>query len=93
VIDTATNKVIGNWTSGPLNTKVSRRLGMNAETLRNWIRRQQVDDGKRDGLSRKFGCPSQPHSDQCHGGHGAGMHQGALCHVTTGRSRPSALTG
>jgi transposase-like protein len=24
---------------------------MNAETLRNWIRQQQVDDGKRDGLS------------------------------------------
>src|SRR5258705_10423177 len=25
-----------------------------------------------------FGCPSQPHSDQCHGGHGAGMHRGAV---------------
>ena len=32
-------------------TAVSKRLGMNAETLRNWIRQQQVDDGKRDGLS------------------------------------------
>jgi transposase len=28
---------------------VSSRLGMNAETLRNWIR-QQVDDGQRDGI-------------------------------------------
>jgi transposase len=33
-------------------TAVSKRLGMNAETLRNWIR-QQVDDGKRDGVSRE----------------------------------------
>jgi transposase len=32
-------------------TAVSKRLGMNAETLRSWIRQQQVDDGKRDGLS------------------------------------------
>jgi len=32
-------------------TAVSKRLGMNAETLRNWIRQQQVDDGKRDGIS------------------------------------------
>jgi transposase len=32
-------------------TAVSKRRGMNAETLRNWIRRQQVDDGKRDGVS------------------------------------------
>jgi transposase len=31
-------------------TVVSKRPGMNAETLRNWIRHQQVDDGKRDGL-------------------------------------------
>jgi len=30
---------------------VSKRLGMNAETSRNWIRQQQLDDGKRDGLS------------------------------------------
>ena len=30
---------------------VSKRLGMNAETLRNWIRQQQVDDGQRDGVS------------------------------------------
>jgi len=30
---------------------VSKRLGMNAETLRNWIRQQQVDAGQRDGLS------------------------------------------
>lgn len=30
---------------------VSTRLGMNAETLRNWIRQQQVDDGQREGVS------------------------------------------
>ena len=30
---------------------VSSRLGMNAETLRNWIRQQQVDDGQHDGAS------------------------------------------
>jgi len=29
---------------------VSKRLGMNAETLRNWIRQQQADDGQRDGI-------------------------------------------
>ena len=32
-------------------TTVSKRLGMNAETLRNWIRQQQVDDGQRDGVT------------------------------------------
>lgn len=32
-------------------TAVSKRLGMNAETLRNWIRKQQVDDGARDGVT------------------------------------------
>jgi len=32
-------------------TAVSKRLGMNAETLRNWIRRRQIDDGQRDGVS------------------------------------------
>jgi len=32
-------------------TAVSQWLGMNAETLRNWIRQQQVDDGSRDGIS------------------------------------------
>ena len=32
-------------------TAVSKRLGMNAETLRNWIRKQQVDDGQCDGVS------------------------------------------
>jgi transposase-like protein len=32
-------------------TAVSKRLGMNAETLRNWIRKQQVDDGQRDGIT------------------------------------------
>jgi transposase len=32
-------------------TAVSTRLGMTAETLRSWIRQQQVDDGQRDGVS------------------------------------------
>ena len=32
-------------------TTVSKRLGMTAETLRSWIRQQQVDDGDRDGVS------------------------------------------
>jgi transposase len=32
-------------------TAVSKRLGMNAETLRNRIRQQQVDDGQRDGVT------------------------------------------
>ena len=32
-------------------TAVSVRLGMNAETLRNWIRKQQVDDGQCDGIT------------------------------------------
>ena len=32
-------------------TAVSARLGMSAETLRNWIRRQQVDEGQLDGVS------------------------------------------
>ena len=30
---------------------VSSRLGMNPETLRNWIRQAQVDDGQREGIS------------------------------------------
>jgi transposase len=32
-------------------TAVYKRLGMTAETLRSWIRQQQVDDGQRDGVS------------------------------------------
>ena len=32
-------------------TAVSKRLGTSAETLRNWIRQKQVDDGQRDGVS------------------------------------------
>ena len=32
-------------------TAVSKRLGMNPETLRNWIRQRQIDDGQRDGVS------------------------------------------
>ncbi len=32
-------------------TAVSKRLGMTTETLRSWIRQQQIDDGQRDGVS------------------------------------------
>lgn len=32
-------------------TAVSSRLGMTGETLRNWIRQQQIDEGQRDGIS------------------------------------------
>ena len=32
-------------------TAVSSRLGMTAETLRNWIRQREIDDGQRDGIS------------------------------------------
>jgi transposase len=32
-------------------TAVSKRLGMTAETLRNWIRQHQIDEGDRDGVS------------------------------------------
>jgi transposase len=32
-------------------TAVSKRLGMNAETLRDWTRQHQVDEGKGDGVS------------------------------------------
>jgi len=32
-------------------TALSKRLGMNAETLRNWADQQRVDDGSRDGVS------------------------------------------
>ena len=30
---------------------IATRLGMSTETLRNWIRQQQVDEGDRDGVS------------------------------------------
>ncbi len=32
-------------------TAVSKRLGMSAETLRNWVRQDEVDQGQRDGVS------------------------------------------
>jgi transposase len=32
-------------------TTVASRLGMSAETLRKWVRRAEVDNGDRDGVS------------------------------------------
>lgn len=32
-------------------TAVSKRLGMSAETLRNWVRQYEVDNGRRDGVT------------------------------------------
>ena len=32
-------------------TAVSKRLGMSAETLSNWVRQHEVDQGDRDGVS------------------------------------------
>ena len=32
-------------------TSVATKLGMTAETLRSWVRRAQVDDGVRPGLT------------------------------------------
>lgn len=32
-------------------TTVAKRLGMNPETLRNWIRQREIDAGKREGVS------------------------------------------
>lgn len=32
-------------------TAISARLGMNAETLRRWVRQAQVDAGRRSGVS------------------------------------------
>jgi transposase len=31
--------------------QVADKLGINRETLRNWVRRQEVDDGRRPGMS------------------------------------------
>ena len=56
-------------------TAVSKRLGMNAETLRNWIRQQQVDDGDRDGVSSSAAADGPPPfavnggTDSCQVGH------------------------
>ena len=31
--------------------KVAREIGVSAETLRNWVRQNEIDAGERDGLS------------------------------------------
>jgi transposase len=37
--------------SGESITAVARRLGMSPETLRNWVRRDEVERGERHGLT------------------------------------------
>ena len=37
--------------SGESITAVARRLGMSPETLRNWVRRDEVERGEREGLA------------------------------------------
>ncbi len=37
--------------SGEAISGVVRRLGMSPETLRNWVRRDEVERGERDGLT------------------------------------------
>ncbi len=37
--------------SGESITAVAKRLGMSPETLRNWVRRDEVERGERDGLT------------------------------------------
>jgi transposase len=37
--------------SGESITAVAKRLGMSPETLRNWVRRDEVERGQRDGLT------------------------------------------
>ena len=37
--------------SGESITAVAKRLGLSPETLRNWVRRDEVERGEREGLS------------------------------------------
>ena len=37
--------------SGESITAVARRLGVSPETLRNWVRRDEIERGERDGLT------------------------------------------
>jgi transposase-like protein len=37
--------------SGESISSVARRLGMSPETLRNWVRRDEVERGEREGLT------------------------------------------
>jgi transposase-like protein len=37
--------------SGESITGVARRLGMSPETLRNWVRRDEIERGEREGLT------------------------------------------
>jgi transposase len=37
--------------SGESITAVAKRLGLSPETLRNWVRRDEIERGERDGLT------------------------------------------
>lgn len=37
--------------AGKTMTEVARRLGVSVESLRHWIRQQEIDEGKREGLT------------------------------------------
>ncbi len=37
--------------SGESITQVARRLGLSPETLRNWVRRDEIERGEREGLT------------------------------------------
>lgn len=37
--------------SGESITAVAKRLGMSPETLRNWVRRDEIERGERDGMT------------------------------------------
>lgn len=38
------------WKSGKTMTAVARELGVSLESLRTWVRRQKIEEGKQEGL-------------------------------------------